>query len=144
MRLHDTKSDCLILDHAGLSLMHGSLLDEPEVDLTKGIMPRKKDSDPHLQLTTCLVCYAVFRATLRACPNCGEQRQGALPLEEHDGELQEVASCADLRRTRRNREVAKARSLEELRAIGIKRGYHPRWAEHVWRHRKPRRERAMA
>jgi hypothetical protein len=41
-------------------------------------------------------------------------------------------------RRRAKLEQAKARSLEELRAIGAARGYRPGWADHVWRARQQR------
>jgi superfamily II DNA or RNA helicase len=139
LRLFPGKDDCIILDHAGLSDEHGSLLHEPVVDLKHGIRKRQA-GDPALRLTTCLRCYAVYPTGPRECPNCGycEDRasQGGLPLETAPGELTE-RQVNDVR-VQRAREVAACKTLFELQALGVRRGYKPGWAEHVWQYRQRR------
>ncbi len=53
------------------------------------------------------------------------------------GELEQIDKAA-LRRAKW-REVAQARTLEQLQAIGKARGYHPLWPSHIMREREAKR-----
>jgi DNA repair protein RadD len=72
------------------------------------------------------------------CPHCGHiyETQGR-EVEQNDGELRELSE-EDKERIKlmRNREVAKAKTYEDLVKIGEARGYKPGWAKHKWEARQ--------
>lgn len=75
---------------------------------------------------------------LVTCPECGHEF--ALPTlpQARAGELEEIDAVEAARMKRR--EVAQARTLEDLQAIGRQRGYRPGWAHHVWKERHAQTE----
>jgi DNA repair protein RadD len=73
----------------------------------------------------------------RTCPECGcvfeWASAGSMP-DTVSGELEEIDAVAVARQ--RRWEVMRARTLEDLQAIGRARGYKMGWAYHVWRERQ--------
>lgn len=131
----------IILDHAGNLMRHG-LPDDDRSWTLKGIDRKARQSDMGPAVRMCDECFAVFPATTRRqCPYCGH----FIPLsprevEEIQADL--VEADARLLQAARQREVQRAKSLEELRAVGASRGYKPRWAERVYAARQARRTRS--
>ena len=127
------KAHALILDHVNNWERHGLPDDDREWSLQgrpKG-KKGKQDDEPALTTVQCEApCFAIFRRELGACPQCGKPvvPGGRQELEVVDGEL-EVIDVETLRRERK-REQGQARTLEDLVALGIRRGMNKpaQWA----------------
>ena len=128
------KEYAVIFDHAGNAMRHGLPDDEREWSL-EGRKKKNQDMEPGVK--TCGECFAVCHLAARECPECGYvfpvvRRE----VTEIDGDLVEI-DPQELRR-QREREQGFARTVEELIAIGLRRGYkHPSgWARNVIRGRE--------
>ena len=128
--------EAVILDHVGNIERLGHHLDVQEWSLD-GIKKREQTRAPSVK--TCPQCFCAMASTLSLCPECGHvfrpERQKLVTVE---GELREI-SQQELR-SRRKKEQGDARSLEELIALGTKRGLkNPQgWARHVLAGRQTR------
>ncbi len=135
------KGECIILDHAGNSQRHG-LPDDPRAWSLEGRKKPKASTSAQVPVRTCLRCFATVPAAAIACKHCGFafQDSGAREVEQVDGELVEVAIDPIEARRVRNREQAKAQTLEDLIALGMARGYRnpTAWASHIWQARQRR------
>ena len=125
LRIAPGKRDLLILDHVGncARLGHPLMVHEWSLD---GRMRGDREKAPSVKV--CPKCFSAMPSAARECPDCGhefvvERRE----LQTVDGELQEVTSVD------RKREQAQANTLEELIAIGRRRGMKSPagWARHV-------------
>lgn len=126
LRPHETKSDALILDHAGATLEHG-FVDEPREWTLKGKKKRRRgprDAEKK-RVYRCLECWYTFDPKFLACPEC----HTAIPPrdltpEVVPGDLQEVdKSTYKIRKLSQNPEIA------ELQRVAAERGYRSGW---VW------------
>ena len=128
--------EAVILDHVGNNERLGHHLDPQEWSLD-GI--KKREHSKALSVKTCPKCFCAMASTLSLCPECGHafrpERQKLVTVE---GELREI-SQQELR-CRKKREQGEARSLEDLIALGTKRGLkNPQgWARHVLAGRQTR------
>ena len=125
----------IILDHAGNAMKHG-LPDADRAWTLQGIERGARDKDSEPGITICTQCFAAQPSGLSSCKFCGY----SLPIkprvvEEVEGDLVEVSSD-DLRKQRKQEEWS-TDSLEELKALGRKRGYqNPNgWAWLTWKRR---------
>lgn len=128
---------CLILDHVGNVGRHGLPDEEIEWSLD-GRAKRAAQVAPAVkQCPECWCCHA----PAPVCPECGfvypQTIRRRVPVERA-GHLAEItAREVERYRAARLRDLVRsARSMDELRAIGRARGYHPRWAAKVagiWR-----------
>lgn len=119
------KRHALILDHVNNWERHGLPDDEREWSLQGRPKGKRKASDdePALSTVQCPApCFAIFRRELGACPQCGRPADagGRRELEVVDGEL-EAVDVKNLRKERK-REQGRARTLEDLVALGLRRG----------------------
>jgi superfamily II DNA or RNA helicase len=128
----------VVLDHVGNYQRLGHHLEEREWTLD-GRMVRAKDAAPSVKV--CPKCFAAMASAARLCPECGhefvpERRE----LQHVDGEL------VELQQVERRREQATAGTLEELIAVGQRRGMkNPAgWARHVHRARQAKRQGVVA
>ena len=126
----------VFLDHAGNLARHGFPDDPREWTLEGRAKRGKKDAQPDALVKICPNCHALHRPA-PTCPECGH----AYPvqsrrIEQVDGQLTEIRP--DDRRLQAKREQAGCRTLEDLKALGAARGYHPKWAEKVWASRQSR------
>lgn len=131
---------CFVLDHCDLWRKHGFAQDEREWSLdgvVKKKGKKKKDDEVTIDLMQCPKCWHIF-APADSCPECGHvMEKKARKLDHVDGELTEItAEMAAKSRKDKQNEVARARSLEELQAIGAARGYSQAWARMVFEARK--------
>lgn len=113
----------LILDHAGCAMQHGLPDDEREWSLDgQDKKKRKKNEDDDLLVKQCPKCYFIFKAGPNCCPKCGEALpvKGKAELQVVSGELQKI-DVAAVRRERK-KEQGSARGLNELVALGVRRG----------------------
>lgn len=118
----------IILDHAGNVHEHG-LPDEERSWSLEG--RQKRDGDTAPPTKQCEVCHCVYHAILQECPECGHANETAgdpRGIEERDGELDEITE-----RPTKREEQRMAQSLDELIALGRRRGYKrpEAWAAHV-------------
>lgn len=124
----------IILDHGGNCLRHGlpdddygwSLEDRPK---------RKKGEEKEPPSKRCPDCYHVMSAACRDCEECGHVFEAP---EKAEVVLEMTELDKNNYRRKKRMEVAKAKSLEELQAIGESRGYKKGWAFVVWEQRKNR------
>ena len=116
----------IILDHAGNTQMHGFPDDEREWTLEgREKNTKNKDNGPPPPVT-CDNCFMQIRRPLPdCCPSCGKRLLAKVrEIEVADGELRELtASDKAAMRAQRKRELAEAKSLQELVALGVKHGY---------------------
>jgi len=130
-----TDSDCIVLDHAGNCFRHGLAEEDREWSLegkAKRKVPEKLE-----EIHRCQVCYAVFAGA--ACSQCGIQRAPSpRELKQKEGEMQRLLEVRH--RIDHKAEERAAKTLEDLQAIALKRGYSPKWAwirwKTSWRNRK--------
>lgn len=131
LRLSEGKTRAVILDHVGNTRRHGHPMEEQNWTLDA---PKRKGriSTDETKTAQCKECYAIYNGLLRSCPECGHEPEvdRSRKIDEVDGELVEIEA------KQKRFEVAKARSLEQLRKIAEQRGYKRGWAEHVYRSRK--------
>jgi superfamily II DNA or RNA helicase len=119
----------VILDHVGNIARLGHHLEERSWSLA-GVRRRCRQQAPSVK--TCPQCFCAMASAAARCPECGhhfrpERRSYAVVA----GELKEL-SAHELGQQRK-REQQQATSLEELIALGVRRGMkNPRgWARHV-------------
>lgn len=100
----------------------------------------------HISTRQCRSCYQHFR-TAPTCPYCGEEQgwDARVSIERAAEIVKQEKS--DLERARqeaaraRKAEEAACRSLQELQALGTRRGYKPGWAFSKWKARKDKHAR---
>ena len=121
--------EAVILDHVGNIERLGHHLDPQPWSLAGAA---KREHAKAVAIKTCPQCFAAMASTISACPECGHlfrpQRQQLVTVA---GELQELSQ--QQLSARRRQEQHRARSMEELIALGQQRGLsNPHgWARHV-------------
>jgi superfamily II DNA or RNA helicase len=116
----------VILDHVGNVLRLGHHLEERQWTLD-GTPKRDREKSPSVKV--CPKCFSCMASAKPVCPDCGHEfTVERRDLVHVDGELVEVNQQVD-----RKREQSQARTVEELIAIGKRRGMkNPTgWARHV-------------
>jgi DNA repair protein RadD len=127
--LRPRKQDAIILDHAGLTLMHGFADEDREWSLDGTWKTKKAGDRPELSVCVCKRCWLAFSTVRPTCPACGWERPKQKREVSHEaGELQEVVRGARTREQWQQVPEEKRRShyqrlVEEARA----RGYKPGW-----------------
>lgn len=127
----------VILDHASNWQKHGLPCGEREWSLD-GIT--KRQTETSIPIRTCPQCFGVFKPA-PVCPYCGAMMPHREREIEHNPHmaLEEVdKAAARLIRQNEIREESEARTLDDLIAIGQRRGYNNRWAYIRWRTRQAR------
>lgn len=124
----------IILDHSGNCVRHGF----PDDDFNWTLKARKKKKKSESvadNIKQCPHCMHVHKPAA-TCPECGhiyEVQERASP-HEIEGDLKELDRAAlEAWKKARKQEFVKAKTLEELIELGVKRGYkNPRfWANKV-------------
>ena len=113
----------VIIDHVGNVYRHG-LPDEVR-EWTLEPSKKKKNAASEFPIKQCPKCYAAHRPA-PICPICGykypvAERSGP---KERKGELTEVV---DLERMQKRIEVGRAKNVQSLEQIAMRRGYAPGW-----------------
>lgn len=147
LRPLEGKAPAILLDHAGNIHRHGLPCDEREWSLSG----REKGEAEAAEVSpkTCPKCMFTHRPGRPACPNCGfAYEKQSREVDMVDGVLREVTDLATLRSEKkaraeaekkaaakvRNYENAKAKTIDDLVALGTARGYKEpeRWAAHFY------------
>nr|DAF19085.1 MAG TPA: Chromatin remodeling complex ATPase [Caudoviricetes sp.] len=117
----------VIIDHVGNVFRHG-LPDEAHA----WSLETKKKRPRTTAIKICPACYTALPSTARACP-CGHVFMTAAASEERkytekDGMLTKIE---EIRRKKQRQEVGMARSVADLTAIALQRGYSLRWVSRM-------------
>lgn len=124
------KPHAVINDHVGNTLRHGLPTDPREWSLEGRPKGKGKKPSQAIPIRICMKCFAAIPSTANPCPECGHVlEQARRELKVIEGDLRELTG-AEMRRQER-REVAQARTREELEAIARERGYKPGWVAHM-------------
>jgi DNA repair protein RadD len=133
LRVHPGKDQAIILDHADNVRQHGLPTDEVLWSL-EGLGKKKRSAT----VKQCL-CGALLPSPARICGQCGHVFE-AFPVDQkdfnydRDGELIEMTpEMLDAERTKKRTELVRARTEQELIALGMARNYkNPRyWAQQI-------------
>ena len=124
IRTAESKSDAIILDHAGNHLRMGFITDSSPDDLSMGdkksAAKKKKEEAEELKPKLCQSCKAVKPVGVRECPECGfiPTRQSEIEVEK--GELKELKKEPSPR--------DKEQFYSELLWLAQDKGYKEGWA----------------
>ena len=120
----DSTKEAIILDCCGNVFRHG-LLDEDRNWTIEGSPKPKGTGKSEFPVQQCPKCYSTDRPS-PVCQRCGYVFPIAerAEIEQKAGELAEVL---DIERKQKKQEVGKARTVPDLEAIAIQRGYAPGW-----------------
>jgi DNA repair protein RadD len=139
-----------ILDHVGNCARHGKPDLEREWSLTTGADAKAKESKrPAPRM--CTKCFAASKYNAEVCSTCGNPFDSeARTIENVDGELAETIKPteAQLAQAERLKEQGRARTLEQLIALGRVRygtkdpGKVERWANYIFDARQKKRGQA--
>lgn len=139
------KPRAFILDHVGNIDRHG-LPDEPRDWSLAGETAKRKRSRIAIagpDIRQCPACFAVHPPA-RVCPACGHEYEPQLVQPRQvAGELKPITEeqAAAIRQRAALRQ-GRAKTLEELKEYAQAKGYKPGWAEHVWRAREAKKQKA--
>jgi superfamily II DNA or RNA helicase len=128
------KDRAVILDHAGNlgpNGRHGLPDDDREWTLDGRVKGRGSAGEKTIPMSQCDQCFFTGRPFV-ICPSCGHERKvEGRKIEEVEGELTEID--LEAARTAKRVEQARAKTLDELIALGVSRQYrNPRaWAIHL-------------
>lgn len=142
LRPHPGKTRALILDHVGNTMRHG-FPDDDRTWTLAGDRDRRAHAEDEIKVRVaqCPACYFVYEYGPPKCPKCSHETP-ARPrsIAEIKGELAELDRQKVAEARARKGERAGATTLEDLIALGKKRGYAnaERWAQHVYNGRKVR------
>ncbi len=113
----------VIIDHVGNCYRHG-LPDEDRIWSLEG--KKKNSTGPReISLRQCPKCYAAHRPA-PVCPLCGYQYTPA-ERAEPDQRKGELVKIEEIERQRKKQEVRRARNINDLEEIALKRGYKLGW-----------------
>lgn len=135
LRPCEGKTEAILLDHAGNSLMHGLPDDVREWSLEdREKRSRKEIADTPVR--QCKECFFVYRPA-PACPQCGHRPPVVVrEIEQVEGTLQEVKVAAASARKWEERDCS---TLDDWQALARQRGYKPGWAMIRYQARQARR-----
>jgi superfamily II DNA or RNA helicase len=124
------KPYAVVNDHVGNTLRHGLPTDPREWSLEGRPKGKARKPSEAIPIRICPSCFSAIPSTANPCPECGhEVEQARRKLVTVEGDLRELTG-AEMRRQER-REVARARTREELETIARERGYRPGWVAHM-------------
>lgn len=96
---------------------------------------KKKKDDDTIPIKQCAKCYHVFEFA-HVCPACGhDMTPKGREIVQVDGDLHQVTIDMARQKIEKKKQVAAARTLEELKQIEKDRKYKPGWANHIYNSR---------
>jgi len=135
LRPCEGKTEAIILDHAGNSLIHGLPDDDRDWDLADR-EKRARKAPSEFPVRQCEECFFVYRPAPK-CPQCGHATQmTAREIEVVEGTLQEVQKSAEQRQ--RRMQESECVTLDDWRRLAAERGYKSGWAMHRYQARQRR------
>lgn len=129
LRPEPGKKHLYILDQVRNWEYHGLPDDEREWSLDSAKKRQRKTDEEDIKVKQCGSCWTVFRPGPTVCPNCGAPITApARQIEQVDGAVVEID--LDAVRRERKREQGSARTLDDLVALGMRRGMNKpaQWA----------------
>lgn len=114
-RVAEGKVDTIVLDHAGNTVRHGFMVNEPPCDL---MGPPERDKKVR-EIKICEKCFLAFVGN--ACPDCGTKVKEPVNIEIEAGSLKEVAS---------NDSIEILQYAEHCKRIQRNKGYKYGWVWH--------------
>lgn len=143
LRTAPGKEEAIILDHAG-NIERFGMPDDPRTwSLSQGKRAKKDDAGGLASIRTCPKCFAANRPGRPRCAECGaEFPVQAREVEEAPGELVELTREARQELAEGQlREMNQCMTLEEMVALGHRRGYvePEKWARYIIAQRNKRR-----
>jgi len=116
-----------IYDLVGNCYRHGLPTEKREWSLKGRITARNKSSEPDILVRRCERCQLIYSGTQRICPYCGNDN-GKTKREIEQERTVELERIEKIERKKKRMEEGMAKTLDELIAIGKKRGYKsPYW-----------------
>lgn len=139
MRPAKNKTDCIVLDHAGLTHSHGLVDEEREWSLEgKKKKSRKGETEKAPAVHVCDGCFAAYSRVEfpDKCPECGKvtERKGReIEVNEEANLIELTPEMMQAIKQRKKDELKAARTKEELVTLGKSRGYnYPHaWADRI-------------
>lgn len=133
LRPAEGKSHLIILDQVGNWQRHGLPDDDRQWSLEGETKRDRKKREDEVKAKQCAKCYAVFSPGPSHCPGCGESLTvDGRKIEIVEGTIAEVDILA--MRREQKREQGAARTLNDLVALGVRRGQRKpaEWAAIVY------------
>lgn len=137
LRTHPGKTHAVILDHAGNCQRHGLPDEERQWSLDGRSFTKRPNMDGGPSVKVCPKCFAAQFAGIPKCKQCGYVYPViGREVEQKEGDLVEVDP--EVIRRQKNVEQARATSLDDLIALGRKRGFKKpeAWAHHIFQARQ--------
>ena len=133
MRPHESKTDCIILDHAGLILEHGTITQDRDWSLDPKKKKKKKKGLTAPSVRVCTECFCAYPSASHECPECGHVPESknvdVAQMTNGDGSLVEyddshIAFLEQQRAKEQKKiELKNAKTIEQLVDLGRSRGY---------------------
>ena len=128
-----------IYDLVGNVYRHGMPTEKHEWSLSEKKRIRNSSGEPDVIVRRCKNCLLVYPGVEAECPYCHHQNGKTRQQIEHD-ERVELERIEKIEKKKARQEVGRARTVEELIAIGTRRGYKNPvyWARMIIASRKKR------
>jgi DNA repair protein RadD len=130
LRIHDGKSECLVLDHAGNMMRFwnemSDFFETGYVELDDGKKKeKKKQKSKDKKVVKCPICFHIHESFV--CPSCGHTPVKNSGIENQSGELKEMNLSAGVSRD------IKQDFYSQLLAYAKDRGYADGWISHKYK-----------
>lgn len=129
MRIAPGKNRAVILDMVGNYERHGLPDDDRQWSLQGRDKRTRHKSENTVKARVCEKCFRTYAGNGAVCPYCGHDN-GKTRAEIEQDERAELERITAENRKQKRMEVGRAKTLEDLKAIALERGYKPGW---VWK-----------
>lgn len=127
MRIAPGKNRAVILDMVGNYERHGLPDDDRQWSLQGRDKRTRHKSENTVKARVCEKCFRTYAGSGAVCPYCGHNN-GKTRTEIEQDEKAELERITAENRKQKRMEVGRAKTLEDLKAIALERGYKPGWA----------------
>ncbi|MBP2629859.1 MAG: type restriction protein res subunit [Firmicutes bacterium] len=118
----------IIIDHVGNVFKHG--LPDEDRDWSLATKKKKRSGERTIILKQCPKCFSAHYPS-SSCPYCGHVYAVAARDEMPKEQKGVLLKIEEIERKQKRQEIGRAKTIEELEMIAIKRGYSMRWVSHV-------------